>query len=1058
MNPDEVRRIFDAAADLPAGECEPFLREACGDDAELRQEVVTLLHAMHAGSRFMAGAKADAARADADAASGARGAASEEAGAVIGRYTLLKPIGEGGFGTVFLAEQRAPVVRRVALKIIKLGMDTRQVIARFEAERQALAMMDHPGIARVLDAGATEAGRPYFVMELVEGEPITTYCEARGLDTRRRLELFVEVCHAVQHAHTKGVIHRDLKPGNVLVAELDGRAVPKIIDFGIAKAINQRLTEQTVYTEVGQLIGTPEYMSPEQAAGSASRASADIDTRTDIYSLGVVLYELLTGSPPLEPERLRAASWDEMLRMIREEDPPRPSTRLSAMKDTLASVAAQRGIEPARLPGLIRGDLDWIVMRCLEKDRGRRYETANGVAMDLHRHLAGEPVLAAPPNRAYRFRKFVRRNRVATLIAATTMLTISLGLAGTTWGVFWALNEQRRSADAATQARAEAERSSAALALIGEMLQPQRTRDVEDRPLDFVEHLEAFERSLPARVKGQPDLEAEVRTILGRAFRGASEPAGAQRQFARVLALRRVARGELDPSTSAAVAELVRAMTEGGHLKQAIEAAEDSVDRAARAARGDHAELGNRLYRLAQVYEWAGERAQADAIAGRCLAMFERLHGHEHWRVADCQSLLAYIALRQSQHERAEALYGESVALCSRLGLELDPMTTEIVGFHAGVKQEQGDLEGAEQVLRDSIERARHAIDTRAAQGGRGGAGMPSDPTERLHVSYSRTPTPDGNVELVERLHRLALCVLIPPDREDEAIAVLREALALARRHGPEYKVGEVARELGSVLWSLGRFQESDSALREALSIFLAGNDWEATRQAPSTAGALSWAIRDGGGDRAEAESLAREALHETTRASHERFWTVSYWRLEVAAYCWERGANAEAERLERQALPFVQEWGPYLSAGNAHRMTVLGDWLTSLGRHQAAELPFGASVWILERVCPDHWLRFDAASALGACLAAQGRFAEAEPLLLEGRDGIEGISGAPADALDRAAARLQSLYEAWHAAEPGAGYDAKAAEWRTRLHASSGPSEAPAHSLAPPPAGAPGG
>ena len=318
---------------------------------------------------------------------------SERIGEIIGPYKLLQKLGEGGMGTVWVAEQAEPVKRRVALKLIKAGMDSAQVLRRFEAERQALALMDHQNIAKVLDAGATPQGRPYFVMELIKGIPITKYCDQEHLTPRERLELFIPVCQAVQHAHQKGIIHRDLKPSNVLIALYDGKPVPKVIDFGVAKATSQKLTERTMFTEVGQIVGTLEYMAPEQAELN----NLDIDTRADIYSLGVILYELLAGSPPFTAQQLRGAAFAEMLRMIREVEPPKPSTRLSS-SDELPSIAANRKLEPKRLTRAVHGDLDWIVMKALEKDRSRRYETANGFAVDIQRYLADEPVLAGPPS------------------------------------------------------------------------------------------------------------------------------------------------------------------------------------------------------------------------------------------------------------------------------------------------------------------------------------------------------------------------------------------------------------------------------------------------------------------------------------------------------------------------------------------------------------------------------------------------------------------------------------------------------------------------------------
>ena len=353
----------------------------------------------------------------------------ERTGTMIGRYKLLEKIGEGGFGVVYMAEQVEPVQRTVALKIIKAGMDTREVIARFEAERQAIALMDHPNIARALDAGATEAGRPYFVMELVRGIPITDYCDQNKLPTRERLQLFTKVCQAVQHAHQKGVIHRDIKPGNVLVTLHDGEPVPKVIDFGVAKALGQKLTAKTLFTAFNHMIGTPAYMSPEQAALSG----LDIDTRADIYSLGVLLYELLTGVTPFDAETFRKEAMDEVCRMIRETEPPKPSTRLQTLGDKLTEVAKHRATEPAALNRLVRGDLDWIVMKCLEKDRQRRYETANGLAADVERHLSSEPIVARAPGNLYRFQKLVRRHKLAFGAGSAVLAILVIGLGVSTW-------------------------------------------------------------------------------------------------------------------------------------------------------------------------------------------------------------------------------------------------------------------------------------------------------------------------------------------------------------------------------------------------------------------------------------------------------------------------------------------------------------------------------------------------------------------------------------------------------------------------------------------------
>ncbi|UCG57110.1 MAG: protein kinase [Phycisphaerales bacterium] len=419
----EVAAIFHAATDFESREeRDAYVLKACGSDHDMLARVRVLLEKHDAGSFLDAPVFGpDVALDDSDI--------TEGPGTVIGRYKLLEKIGEGGMAVVYMAEQEQPIRRKVALKIIKLGMDTKQVIARFEAERQALAMMDHANIAKVLDAGATETGRPYFVMELVTGVSITEYCDNNELSTRQRLGLFLQVCNAVQHAHQKGIIHRDLKPSNVMVTQRDGTPLPKVIDFGIAKATNQKLTEKTLFTRYAHIIGTPAYMSPEQAELS----ELDVDTRTDIYSLGVLLYELLTGTTPFSEEQLRKAGYIEMQRVIREEEPTKPSTKLSTLGVTLADVAKHRGSTPDLLRKAIRGDLDWIVMKSLEKVRDRRYDNASALAFDIQRHLSDEPVLARAPSTMYCLHKFLRRHRsqavpalaiVLAFVAASVILLI----------------------------------------------------------------------------------------------------------------------------------------------------------------------------------------------------------------------------------------------------------------------------------------------------------------------------------------------------------------------------------------------------------------------------------------------------------------------------------------------------------------------------------------------------------------------------------------------------------------------------------------------------------
>jgi serine/threonine protein kinase len=454
MTPKEREEaLFDAARHL-TGEAsrQAFLNQACADAPDLRARVEALLSAEAESKQFFDDispfGNSTTEPVTTTGTSPHDSGLAKSPGTIIGYYKLLQRIGEGGCGVVYMAEQEKPVRRRVALKIIKLGMDTKNVVARFEAERQALAMMDHLNIARVLDAGATATGRPYFVMELVRGVKITEYCDRNNLDTRRRLELFIQICHAVQHAHQKGIIHRDIKPSNILVTLHDGVPVPKVIDFGIAKAIEGRLTEKTLFTAHEQIIGTPAYMSPEQAEMSG----LDVDTRSDIYSLGVLLYELLTGKTPFDAKELMKSGVDEMRRTLREKEPRRPSTILTTLRGAeLTATAEHRHAEPPKLISLLKGDLDWIVMKALEKDRTRRYETANGLAADIQRYLQNELVTARPPSRLYRFQKLVGRNQGTFVAIGAVALALVLGLGTATWLLVLERDAHRRALAAEQQ-------------------------------------------------------------------------------------------------------------------------------------------------------------------------------------------------------------------------------------------------------------------------------------------------------------------------------------------------------------------------------------------------------------------------------------------------------------------------------------------------------------------------------------------------------------------------------------------------------------------------------
>jgi serine/threonine protein kinase len=550
--------IFCDALQRPAEVRSKFVQSACGEDGDLRRGVESLLEAHGQMGDFLEqGTQAPEGRSGrflaelpGGVARRAQAGSREGPGSVIGRYKLLQMIGEGGFGTVFMAEQEQPIRRRVALKVLKAGMDTRQVIARFEAERQALAMMDHASIAKVLDAGETESGRPYFVMELVRGVPITEYCDRHNLTTRQRLELFVQVCLAVQHAHQKAIIHRDIKPSNVLVTvQEDGNPLPKVIDFGIAKATQGRLTDKTLFTEFRQLIGTPQYMSPEQA----EMTGIDIDTRSDIYSLGVLLYELITGTTPLDAEELRSKGPGDMQRMIREVEPPRPSTRLATLKEgTLSEVAARRRTEARRLGRLVRGELDWIVMKCLEKDRTRRYESAAAVGADVRRHLENEPVLARPASTLYQFGKFVRKHKGTVAAAVTVAAALMLGIVGTTLGLWRATQAkgvaQKAEGDAKVQ-KAAAERSAERALSVNDFMQGILSKARLDvagggRDVKVVDLLDRAAAEIPQTLAGQPEAEMNARTTLGESYLSLGMPEVADEHFSRAHQLAAARFGE----------------------------------------------------------------------------------------------------------------------------------------------------------------------------------------------------------------------------------------------------------------------------------------------------------------------------------------------------------------------------------------------------------------------------------------------------------------------------------------------------------------------------------
>ncbi len=699
----KARELFlHAVGKLPPEQWDGYVREACGGDTELERQVGYLLQVHREVGSFLERPAA---------AVGATGAflpvpgeevaavpLSERPGTVIGPYKLLEQIGEGGFGVVFLAQQTQPVRRQVALKVLKPGMDTRQVVARFEAERQALALMNHPNIARVLDGGQTRSGRPYFVMDLVKGLPITEYCDQAKLTPRERLELFVPLCQAVQHAHQKGIIHRDLKPSNVLVAVHDTYPVVKVIDFGVAKALGQELTDKTLFTGFAQMIGTPLYMSPEQAGQS----SLDVDTRSDTYSLGVLLYELLTGTTPFDKERLRTVGYDEIRRVIREEEPLRPSTRISTLGQAKATVSANRKSDPKRLGQLMRGELDWIVMKALEKDRNRRYETANGFAMDVQRYLAGEPVLAAPASHWYRLRKFVRRNRGSVIAASLVLLVLVFGVIGTTVGMFEANRaaaaerqatnhaleqkhlaeqavEQERQAKAREAQRADGEqkekvkaernlafarKANEILGAVFAALDPTQIAE-SGRPLQDVlrENLSRAVKELEGSAIGDPLEVAAMQNNLGLSLLGLGEYALAIEVFGKALQTRQAQLGADHPDTLTSKHNLAAGYQAAWQLDKALPLYRETLQLMKPKLGPDHPTTLTTMNNLAMTYEEAGQLDKALPLLEKTFELTKAKLGLDHPNTLGCMNNLAMGYQAAWQLDKALPLFRETLQL-----------------------------------------------------------------------------------------------------------------------------------------------------------------------------------------------------------------------------------------------------------------------------------------------------------------------------------------------------------------------------------------------------------
>jgi len=710
VNSERIIELFNEAAEKLPEEREAFLAASCRDQPELRQHLERLLRAGQAAAgNFLNQAASGAMRAPA--------LVTQKPGDKIGHYKLLQQIGEGGCGVVYMAEQEEPVRRMVALKVIKLGMDTKQVIARFEAERQALALMDHPNIAKVLEAGATDTGRPYFVMELVRGIKITDYCDKNNLPTREGLDLFVQICQAVQHAHQKGVIHRDLKPSNILVTLRDGIPVPKVIDFGISKATtDQRLTDKTLFTAFEQFIGTPAYMSPEQAEMS----ELGIDTRSDIYSLGVLLYELLTGTTPFDSKALLQSGLEEIRRIIREVEPVKPSTRLTqefiseskirnqkSKIDVASPASRDRLLRIKEVLPLLRGDLDWIVMKALEKDRSRRYETANGLAMDVQRYLANEPVVARPPSKLYRLQKMARRNKLAFAAGAAVLLALVAGLVVSNSFYLREKASHEQAVTAEKEAVAAKQEALATLQFLTEDLLFQATpeQNSREKQLTLEQAVTEAARRLDrnAEIHRQAKLEATLRLALGRTYHKLGKSEDAASNLRRAFDLRRRELGPTNRATLAAefclaeyLEELPHEYTEAGTLLREVWRWRQQLLGAENRDTLEALQLyGVTLYQTAHVPE-------AEQIARLIIPICERTLGHDDsLTIESLISLAGCLAFRGDQAQ-AEALTREVIRRCDRSGANKDArfMQTKELAHH---RTTQGDPVEADRLLTEAI-------------------------------------------------------------------------------------------------------------------------------------------------------------------------------------------------------------------------------------------------------------------------------------------------------------------------------------------------------------------